>query len=200
MKTTKRVLSIALALALGLAVMVPAAASELTTEVKKSPPPVVYVLTGETLTLEIDTVTKIGDEICDVEYIWFASGQEQPIATGPKLEVHISKEFFTAAFTENVQAIMDGEFKFGDTVITYTVVANRIYEDAAGEAVSEALFSYNTKMYMYPRASELPSVFFGAYRDLLGSAWWLAIPFILGQIIVFMPLYIYRNLWVLLGR
>ena len=94
----------------------------------------------------------------------------------------------------------NGKFTIVNTVQTYTVVANRIYESDAEETSTEFLLSYDTTVYMYSSIGDFPSILFDAYRDLLGSSWWLATPLILGQIIVFMPLYIYRHLWVVLGR
>jgi len=149
MKTTKRILSIALALALGLALLIPAGAA-VRIEENKTPLSKVTVFTGDTLKLEIDVKVFDGATELAVEYVWYdyayngVTEQAPPIATGAKLEIPITPKMTP----------MGVELK------TY-----RVAVIAGGEPVG----FYDTDVHMYISVRHLPELFWNLILDIAGG-------------------------------
>jgi len=180
MKTTKRILSIALALALGLALLVPAAASpSVITEVKKIPAPLAVVFTGDTLQFEIDLKMSSDGIDYDLEYVWYdynwqPGDSATPIATGPKLELPITIQMVPRGY----------ELK------TYSVAVNRVTDEGTYN-----VGKYTSQVQMFISIMNIPSLWWEIGMDLAGGdaaiagfALAMASPVLLGVSLFLVPL------------
>ncbi|MDR2686258.1 MAG: hypothetical protein LBB75_00775 [Oscillospiraceae bacterium] len=156
MALTKRFLSLAMALLLGLALLIPAAAdSSITMEEKKIPPSLVTVFTGDMLKLEIDVKALDGAGEQNLAYAWYDYAYNPnegetapPIATGPKLEIPIVAQMVPMGF----------EIK------TYSVAVNRVTADG-----TDNVACYSSKVYMFISVGQLPALWWGMGLDLAGG-------------------------------
>ena len=197
MKTTKRILSIALALLLGLALLVPAAASALEIVEKKLPPSFVVVFSGDTLKLEIDiTMREYEGATYDLEYLWYDYAWQPgddavPIASGPKLEIPITKELLVNA----VKEVFSGATTKEDALEkTYCVAVNRVTDEGTYNVAR-----YSSNVFMLPSTLQMLQIFWEGSLAIAGSPFMAAFVLVMNAPLIFMLLFTWIPV-VLMGR
>jgi len=185
MAQTKRLLSIALALLLGLAVFAPgvSAADPNAPIITKQPKAVVYMFAGNTLNLEIAATLPAGSNgTLSIE--WY-DDDWQLIATGANVKIDMP--------VADVNLLADTNAAVQD--LTYFAVVTNTYEDSEGQTQTVSLESNHTEVTLIQPIGKLFSDYwefaqFGngpVYGLLIGT---MAAPFLLPlTVFVFLPSY-----------
>jgi len=154
MKQSKRILAIALALALGLAVFATGVAADdpYVPPITKQPKPIALVFTGKELKLELEMAPL--SEGWTISIAWYEVGEDEPVATGAKASIPIN----------NDSSVLD-DLKNAIKTVSYYAVVTCTYTDGGGSSMTYSKISESTKVYVMPSISDVFS-FFWAYVQM----------------------------------
>ena len=183
MKTTKRILSIALALALGLAVLAPmASATEIDPNapiITQQPRAPIYLFASKTLNLEVAAVLPEGNSgtlsYAWYDYDWQPGDETSPIATNPKLTI-------SPIFDP------DGDSSVSQKLVFYAVATNT-YIDSEGVTETAFMKSQPVKVTLI---QPFGKVFSGMFENLLDKySFFSATIGIIGGTLISLPLIVF---------